>query len=275
MTALASVDAKIGRGRTELRLLKADIAAFCEEKARLIVREPDPEDEEMERWVYRGDRPQPPIEWSIRAGEFAYNLRSALDHLVWQLVEVNGGKPSNSNAFPIYNPIYEDSPTDKEIEHRLRRAIGCRLRGVSPCAKHYIKSVQPYKNDHAGIGKGLQLLNDMCNIDKHRHLVVANVRWTGYWPKVITSANFPMPYIDSNTYLTDSQYYLCNYDLENDQAILTTKIKGLHLVIPVDAFFTDPELQDEGAGNGTLVTDTLNACIDSVEMVVSALRSKF
>ena len=76
MTALASVDAKIGRARTELRLLKADIAAFCEEKARPIVREPDPADEERECWVYRGDTPQPPIEWPIRAGELvAFRFR--------------------------------------------------------------------------------------------------------------------------------------------------------------------------------------------------------
>ena len=262
MPALASVDAKIGRARTDLRLLKADIAAFCEEKARLIVREPDPEDEERERWVYLGDTPQPPIEWSIRAGEFAYNLRSALDHLVWQLVKVNGEEPSRGNSFPIY----KDSPTDKGIERRL-----C---GINPWAKCYIKSVQPYKNDHAGIGKGLQLLNDMCNIDKHRHLVVTIVRWTGYWPKVVAGANFPMPPMDSNTY--PSEYSLGTYELENGQTLLTTpKFDGHRLVIPVDAFFTDPELQDEGAGDGTLVTDMLNACIDSVEMVVSALRSKF
>lgn len=263
MTALASVDAKIGRGRTELRLLKADIAAFCEEKARLIVREPDPADKERERWVYLGDTPQPPIEWSIRAGEFAYNLRSALDHLVWQLVEVNGEEPSRGNSFPIY----KDSPTDKGIEIRLH--------GVSPRAKCYIKSVQPYQNDHASIGKGLQLLNDMCNIDKHRHLVMANVRWTGYRPKSVTSIDtFPMPYMDSNTY--PSKYCPVTYELENGQTLLTTPKSDMHrLVIPVDAFFTDPELQDEGAGNGTLVTDTLNACIDSVAMVVSALRGKF
>ena len=100
-------------------------------------------------------------------------------------MEINGEKPCRSNAFPIY----KDSPTDKEIERRLR--------GVNPCAKHYIKSIQPYKNDHAGTGKGLQLLNDMCNIDKHRHLVVTIVRWTGYWPKVVAGANFPLPSMDS------------------------------------------------------------------------------
>lgn len=77
---LEAVDAKIDRARSELRLLNADIAAVCDERARLIVREEC--DDEKERWVYRGDTPKAPIQWSIRAGEFAYNLRSALDHLV-------------------------------------------------------------------------------------------------------------------------------------------------------------------------------------------------
>ena len=71
MPTLEAVDAKIDRARSELRLLKADIATFCEERARLILRE---DCGEQERWVYRGDAPKAPIQWSIRAGEFAYKL---------------------------------------------------------------------------------------------------------------------------------------------------------------------------------------------------------
>ena len=52
--------------RFELRLLRAEIAAFCQERARLIVQEPL--DDGGERWVYRGDVSKAPIEWSIRAG---------------------------------------------------------------------------------------------------------------------------------------------------------------------------------------------------------------
>ena len=37
MPTLEAVDAKIERARSELRLLKADIAAFCKERARLIL----------------------------------------------------------------------------------------------------------------------------------------------------------------------------------------------------------------------------------------------
>lgn len=43
----------------------------------------------------------PPIEWSVIAGEIVHDLRSALEHLVWQLVEATGGKPSTSNHWPV------------------------------------------------------------------------------------------------------------------------------------------------------------------------------
>ncbi len=77
MISLEAVDTKVERARSELLLLKADISAFCAERARMIMRE---ECGDRERWVYHGGDPKAPIQWSIRAGEFAYNLRSALDH---------------------------------------------------------------------------------------------------------------------------------------------------------------------------------------------------
>ena len=75
MLDFEAIDAKINRARGESRSLKTDIVAFCEEKARLIV--PENHGEEV-WWVYRGDDPNPPIDWSVRVGEFAYNLRSSL-----------------------------------------------------------------------------------------------------------------------------------------------------------------------------------------------------
>ena len=129
MPPLEAVDAKIARARSELRLLRAEIAAFCQDRARLIVRELVGHGEE--RWVYRGDVSKAPIEWSIRAGEVAYNLRSALDHLVWQLVKANDKNPCSRNAFPIQGT-------------RNKKIFAKRLLGVSPDVKDYIASVQPY-----------------------------------------------------------------------------------------------------------------------------------
>ena len=193
MPTLEAVDAKIERARSELRLLKADIAAFCEERARLIVREEC--DDERELWVYRGDTPQAPIQWSVRAGEFAYNLRSALDHLVWRLVEANGEEPGGNSQFPI-----QSKANPSRFEEQLH--------GISPLAKDYIESVQPHQRSEEWyltatdrVCIGLALLNELCNMDKHRHLAIANVRWTGEWITVVSLTSFyPMPKLDQRLY---------------------------------------------------------------------------
>ena len=262
MSALEAVDAKVERARSELRLLKADISSFCEERARLIVRE---EDGKQERWVYRGDTSKAPVQWSIRAGEFAYNLRSALDHLVWQLVLANGKQPDGCNNFPIQHKYHAGN---------FRKD----LRGVSQVARDYIKSVQPYQvteldypPDFYRVGKGLAMLNEICNRDKHRHLAIANVRWTGGWLKVRPMFTGSGPaYLDPK----DADE-IVGCELENDHTLVVTSgYRDWHyLEFPVNAFIDKLPYSDIGAP--VSVSETLDACIDSVEMVVAHFRETF
>ena len=258
MTTLEAVDAKIERARSELRLLKADIAAFCEERARLIVREVC--DDELERWVYLGDTPRAPVQWSIRAGEFAYNLRSALDHLVWQLVKINGGSPGIHTEFPIQSRW-------KASNFRKN------LKGVTRSAKDYIKSVQPcaitereYHPNFARVSKGLAMLNEICNRDKHRHLVVANARWVGI--RSLNKLNFvPVCQLGDGVDVV----------LENGN-VLVNQISRFsdheHLEFVVAPFFGSCGEGPGGTDMALTVSETLDACIDSVEMVVSQLRKE-
>ena len=41
------------------------------------------------------------VEWSLILGDLLHNLRSALDHLAWQLVVDGGGTPSQDTNFPV------------------------------------------------------------------------------------------------------------------------------------------------------------------------------
>ena len=262
MSTLEAVDAKIDRARSELRHLKADIAAFCEERARLILRE---DCGEQERWVYRGDAPKAPIQWSIRAGEFAYNLRSALDHLVWQLVLANAGCPSRDNQFPIQ--AYANQNNFKG-----------NLRGVSPNAVEYIESVQPYhfserqcQSDADRAGSGLAMLHDICNMDKHRHLAIANARWTGKRPKRRKLSEYEA-----------TGYVNCIGDgkpkeLQHGQTlVITTGYKDWqYLEFPIDAFFDGLRVVGYPDAMPLSVSAALDACIDSVEIVVGHLRKEF
>ena len=155
---LEGVHAKMNRARASLRDLETDIAVFCENQRRQFVLEARQEIQAMP-----SDPPELLIDYSIRAGEIAYNLRSALDHLVWQLVLAKGACPSTNNEFPIY----QDEEKYKENEKR-------KLKGVASTHCGLIEEFQPYHRQ-GGIGAHLWMLHSICNIDKHRHLNVVNL----------------------------------------------------------------------------------------------------
>ena len=168
MLDFKGINAKIDRASGQIATLAADIDAFCANIKRSIVHEID-RDAKEQRWIYRGMTPEVPIEWSIRAGEILYNLQSALDHLVWQLVLVNGQKPTQINQFPIL----EDA-----AEWTNSRTKNC-LKGVGNEDRILIRGLQPFNpflvlpiNGEYRPCKAqvFRTLRDLCNIDKHRHL---------------------------------------------------------------------------------------------------------
>ena len=174
---LEAIYAKIGRADRGLRTLSTDMEKFCErqrvEQKRSQRKNPDGKSvDTVEAWL--ADPDETPIEWSIRIGEIVYNLRSSLDHLVWQLVLDNGEKPSRRNAFPI---IWEKSDWENIAKHRLRN--------VSCENMKKIHALQPF-------GGGLWLpfnvnafreLDYLCNVDKHRHLNLVCTTLSGLKPE--------------------------------------------------------------------------------------------
>jgi hypothetical protein len=106
--------------------------------------------------------PKPDPEISAISGDALFDLRSALDHVVWQLVLANASNtPTVSNQFPI-------TTSAKEFAEAIDRK---RLRGVSPKAAALIESLQPYQAGNEPLGT----LNTLHNIDKHRTLNVVTV----------------------------------------------------------------------------------------------------
>ena len=159
MTNFKGVHAKIDRASDEISWLKRDMDRFCENIKQSIVHEVQEEADEQV-WAYGGETCEPPIEWSVKIGEILFNLRSALDHLVWQLVFANEQKPGHRNAFPIVN--------DESHWQKATR----RLTGVTPRVEAVIERLQPYTG---GLGflfdvSKFWTLSELCNIDKHRHL---------------------------------------------------------------------------------------------------------
>lgn len=119
---------------------------------------------------------------SIVSGDYVHNLRSALDHLAWQLVKVSGAKPGPWTSFPTYG---DKDDFIRDVQQRAKKRGPGPLEGIDPHGPIWalIESYQPYNNTklppwlptdmperdswkprltHLGI------LNALNNIDKHR-----------------------------------------------------------------------------------------------------------
>src|SRR5713101_158737 len=99
------------------------------------------------------------ITLTLIAGEVAHQLRSALDHLVWQLVIANTGQPPQGtrSQFPIFK-------TEAGYDQRAADMI----EGVSANAATRIRAAQPF---HAGAHAERVLtwvVHELNNTDKHR-----------------------------------------------------------------------------------------------------------
>lgn len=157
MVTLEGINAKIQRAQDEIKRLAKDIADSCEAQRSLFSEELRP-DVGDKIWVFRGETPIVPIEYSVRLGEIVYNLRSALDQLVWQLVHANYKKPGRHNEFPILDD-----------ESRFNKAVKNKLKGVSQESASKIKEMQPFsENDE---WSALKTLHSLCNTDKHRSVI--------------------------------------------------------------------------------------------------------
>ncbi|MDE2734093.1 MAG: hypothetical protein OXI72_06845 [Gemmatimonadota bacterium] len=165
LVTFEGVNAKVARADNGLTSLKDEMNRFCKELWRSVNREIR-EDTDEQIWIYRGETPKVPLGWSVRIGEILYNLRSALDHLVWQLVLINGQTPGQYNSFPI---VSDKSKWDKEKSRKLK--------GISQKDEEMIRRLQPYTG---GINLPFDVsafwaLHTLCNIDKYRHLILAAI----------------------------------------------------------------------------------------------------
>lgn len=94
---------------------------------------------------------------SILIGETVYNLRAALDYLIYELAILDSGDLQEGTQFPI-----EDRPQG------WRRNRGTYLKGLSPKHQAAIEALQPYSGcDWTGT------LRNLSNPDKHRSLITA------------------------------------------------------------------------------------------------------
>lgn len=169
---LEGISAKVERARATLLGLETGINEHCEAEVRRL------ESAARERSPLAADVDEPDTiyDYAVAVGEVAYNLRSGLDHLVWQLVLANRGKPDTQTEFPIFR---------KESDYR--RDAERKLHGLTDDQLRMVEELQPFR-DAINIGPHLWMLRTICNIDKHRHLNVVSTHYimrdTGYEHRV-------------------------------------------------------------------------------------------
>lgn len=126
-------------------------------------------DAHAKRWSYDliNQGQAPPPRWGVIIGEIIHDLRSALDHLVWQLVISTGSTPTRESQFPIYS----DRPRNRQGGMNRRARWAKMLTGVDHADATAIKALQPYRRTHRLLYCPLAELSALSNKDKHNVLL--------------------------------------------------------------------------------------------------------
>lgn len=152
--SLVGADARLARAREHLGELQVLTDSYTEANPGLL---------QVDGMTVRDVTPMvmPPIAISVIIGETTYNLRAALDYLVFELAALDSGEYQEQTQFLI-----DDTP-----ESFLRRRSRY-LRGVSEPHIRSIEALQPYNG-----GEWLRVLREISNADKHQAVHVAG--WGG------------------------------------------------------------------------------------------------
>lgn len=153
---LTSAQRKLKRGVEHVQTLCAEADAFEDGKAYLFESERELRSaHEAEYRCFAAQRREMPTHWPLLAGEAIQNLRSALDHLIYE-------KSGNNRRTQF--PIFTDACEFQVLASR-------KMKGVPETVRAKIEEVQPYRHmpDEPAYHP-LAQLSSLSNLDKHRVL---------------------------------------------------------------------------------------------------------
>jgi hypothetical protein len=120
--------------------------------------------------------------WAAVAGDVVHNLRSALDHVVWELTIRNRGTkpayPLTSDwkriEFPIFRlkRDFHGAPSESGTNPFPYGSGLYKIRGVDPRLHALFDCLQPFHDGPRRDRNTLQILHELDIIDKHRHIPV-------------------------------------------------------------------------------------------------------
>jgi hypothetical protein len=175
--SLAGVWAKIERADEHAQLLEREVRCFFDRDVQPVTASVGYFDPES-GWhvVYGIVNEHPPPRLGVILGDLVHNVRSALDHLVWQLVLWNGETPKRGSAGSTF-PFAMTKSAWKATKKRS-------LLGVSEKHRAILQQAQPYKGGNGPENTITAALRDLSNVDKHQvvHTTLATIRDPGAGP---------------------------------------------------------------------------------------------
>lgn len=121
--------------------------------------------------VFPSEYEPPPLEEiSLVFGELLYQLRAALDSLVYELAIIDSGQDPPPDADKLEFPIRSSERSFEQVAWK-----------IAPLSKHHrllIGRIQPYPVQEQTeamkfMGQALKVLNDWARVDRHRRLHIA------------------------------------------------------------------------------------------------------
>src|SRR5207253_1434562 len=148
---LALIRVKIQRATEHLRNLETEVRAFLTTNPYVVGTKREPQTRKLIYYVESVSAT--PITIPAIASDMLQNLRSALDHLAYQLILAGGAIPSRQTCFPIF-----------DTETGYRTMDSRKVMGMQQHAIQAIDALKPYQ----GGNDVLWLLHRLNNVDKHR-----------------------------------------------------------------------------------------------------------
>jgi hypothetical protein len=129
------------------------------------------------RWVATAAT-APPADLGVIVGEWAHNVRGALDYTVYELVRrETGGDDPRWTQFPV---VVDEGRYDDQERTRLR--------GAPAWSLPVLRGLQPFNDGDEAPWHPLAILTDVSNRDKHRLVHTAAMQIAGSQARVIDAS---------------------------------------------------------------------------------------
>ncbi len=174
---MQSIARKLRRAEKHLHTLSNEVDRFYKSRSHSACHAQDVDTREHVFFVHFSTEVDE--SWSVLVGEYVYQLRSSLDHIIYQMA----CPPVDASEFPIFVDRDKYFATDRRGGPKWGSGRH-KIRGIDPAAFSIIDDAQPW-NCREPTSHPLWLLQELSNIDKHRRLHLTSVL-AGVTPSMVT-----------------------------------------------------------------------------------------